>query len=313
MPVEEKVEGEAADKKSPAGAADQAKSEPTKSPATSQETDKADETVDNGEEDLQDDDGGADDDDEVFTVTAEDLTAIKADPRLKRVYKNLSRAATKKFQAIARDSEVLEQIRANPLEAAKAIAAHVGLRVVEDQKPEKETKAVEDAITAKIAKLYGEEYAADVRSVIEEVSRSVVASAVAPLQARAEELTRNVLDSSSESEIQAFKASMKGAVTPEVEKRMTELTYEIAAGERSTPQAYLKRLYQIASSELGGKKATAQVADRIKKAAEEQEPSRAASESKVAADRAEQLKGLSFDEMLEKAFEMASTEHRGTA
>ena len=260
--------------------------------------------------DAGDNEGGADDDTDtdaddegVLSLTPQELSEIKSNSSLRKLYKSLHKAATDKFEAIAQDRAIIQSIREDPQLAARTLAKIAGLDISEPTKKAGPESEAADAITQGLADVIGPEAAQALRPVLDGLVNQQVQNALAPVNQKTESLRLHALAVRSDAEVEAFKSKHKGDFDAAIEKKMVELTRLLPAGENVEPSQYLELIYQLATSGKTKSEAVKAVTARMTKAAETAEPTTGpgAKAVKPALD----LRGKTLDEAMDLAVSFA--------
>jgi hypothetical protein len=214
--------------------------------------------------------------DEDLNLSAEEMAAVAADPKLSKIYKSMQRGLTAKTTSIAEErrklaarQSILDQIEADPEQAAVALAKAAGLEVV--RKNEAAQTAVDDA-SAKMAELFGPEAAGVLKPVFEQLVKGVLEQEVAPYKEATEQLQNTAFDQAMGAAVEQFKSSLNEELDPQTEQEMVALMAQIKPGKDVTPVQYLKFLHTNVTAGKVRAKATQEAADRIRKVASAQEP-----------------------------------------
>ena len=258
----------------------------------------------NAADDGADDDTDTDADDEgVLSLTPQELSEIKSNSSLRKLYKSLHKAATDKFEAIAQDRAIIQSIREDPQLAARTLAKIAGLDISEPTKKAGPESEAADAITQGLADVIGPEAAQALRPVLDGLVNQQVQNALAPVNQKTESLRLHALAVRSDAEVEAFKSKHKGDFDAAIEKKMVELTRLLPAGENVEPSQYLELIYQLATSGKTKSEAVKAVTARMTKAAETAEPTTGpgAKAVKPALD----LRGKTLDEAMDLAVSFA--------
>src|SRR3990172_1569823 len=108
---------------------------------------------------------------EGFRLSADELEAIDADPKLKKAYKSMLRDYRKKTttvaeerRAIADKTRIVELMASDPDGAVRALASLRGLKLVEPEDKAAPTKSEVDAAFDQLTELVGSEGAKALRS-----------------------------------------------------------------------------------------------------------------------------------------------------
>jgi hypothetical protein len=244
-----------------------------------------------------------DDADDPLTLSKEHLTAIKANPALRAVYKEMTRGLNRKFQSISGDVQLIQAIKENPREAALMIAQAAGLKIAEEAPAVDVHKKEADAVLAELELAVGSDIARALKPALEKIADAIVAKQIAPVREIAERNQAQTLTARSNAEVETFKAKHKGEITPDIEKKMVALSHKIPAGNDTDPVEYMEILYTVVTGGKLKKESVAEVAKRMASNAEKEEPKGNVGSSRVKSDL--DLKGKNMSEAWDLAFERA--------
>lgn len=178
----------------------------------------------------------------------------------------------------------------------KAMAEQAGLLSVEGGTKE-EKKEAKKAIASIFKEHLGEKFgfmADEFGAAIEKVFEHYDSEQSAKFNKFEQDKVKNTLDAAVEKLYATHEDASK------YEDRIFELMDEISAGEKTTPEAYLKRLYQIAKSEATEKSTKFKIADKIKNNSEDA-TTRLSSSSSREEKTNSKPKMLDLDDALEAA------------
>ena len=273
----------------------------TETKAADVSTESVPDATGNAADDGADDDTDTDADDEgVLSLTPQELSELKSNSSLRKLYKSLHKAATDKFEAIAQDRAIIQSIREDPQLAARTLAKIAGLDISEPTKKAGPESEAADAITQGLADVIGPEAAQALRPVLDGLVNQQVQNALAPVNQKTESLRLHALAVRSDAEVEAFKSKHKGEFDSGIEKKMVELTKKLPAGSDIEPGEYLELIYNLATSGKTKSEAVKAVTQRMTKAAETQEPTTSGPGSKAVKPSLD-LRGLSLDEAMDRA------------
>lgn len=229
---------------------------------------------------------------EDFRVTAEELDIIDKDPQLKKVYRSMLRGFNKKMEetsGVRKEAEhaleLVEQIRANPREAAKVILASVK----EEALPEPEKAVVTETALTKVRETLkakvGEEAADVLAPVIFDVVGSLLGEEIAPIKQTLATQEKIAAAQTLRANISNFGAQViedGGEWDEDIEKEMSVLitSGEVAPGrdEKGNLKVdlprFLGRLYSIVQSDRQKKHTTSEKVLRLREAVTVAEPTR---------------------------------------
>ena len=225
---------------------------------------------------------------EEFRLSADELEAIDADPKLKKAYKSMLRDYRKKTttvaeerRAIADKTRIVELMASDPDGAVRALASLRGLKLVEPEDKAAPTKSEVDAAFDQLTELVGPEGAKALRPVFEATVNSaikrVVDEHVTPLEQRANAFAQSALAQSIESNLAKYRANVAesgGEWDEELELEMAGLIHKIQPTPDTEFDDYLDVLYQTATSRRTKANDTKERVARLKAAAATREPGR---------------------------------------
>jgi hypothetical protein len=217
-----------------------------------------------GDKSTADEAGGTDDDDnddEGLSLSAEDLAAIKADPRLKALYKNLHKGFTSKSQKLAAGDRLLRAFQSDPAGTVKALAGRAGVKLA-DEPPKADVRA---AIQTELTSAVGEDLAGQLLPVFEKIASKIAESQIAPLRAELDQqMARSVEEQSAlvqETFLQKYPDAKK------FEREMMEVAQTIRPVPGTNAVSYLETLYLLATRQKKSGGEAARAVDKMVKAA----------------------------------------------
>jgi hypothetical protein len=222
---------------------------------------------------------------EGFGLSPDEEAGIRANPALAKLRKSLLRSYTQNQQRHAEAVRLAEIIRSDPdafLQAASRMRGYdllkMGEKAAAAPAPEAAAEAAMVAAAEKLERVFGPEAGPIVRGVFEEMTRSMIGSAMAPIMTTLERQQGVQLASQMSAEEASFKARTQG-ITPEIEREMVALgqSGKVMPGPEMSPREYLDLLYEMVMARRSRTKASADLADRVKRAKEDAEPVRGVS------------------------------------
>lgn len=216
-------------------------------------------------------------------LTPEQIAEIKADPRLRALYKGLMSSYTPKMQALAEQQKLWDALN-NPdtkQRAVAALAASVGLEIKPTDAPQREqAAAVADNISDEWSKVVGPEAAQMLRPLIEKTALAAVQGTLEPMKQAADFVYRDAASRQSEAQVSQFRALAQKEgweLTPQIEAKMAQLgmQYRPAQPIQTVEQGveFMKNLYRMADDGQESR-IEKRILERMKKASEEAEPGR---------------------------------------
>lgn len=226
----------------------------------------------------------------IENATAEELEAIKADPRLSKIYKSMLRdykgkttsVADRQRELEAREAELREQeeetqqarelfdsIRDDPEKAIRDLAERRGMTVAAASKA---VAAVET--DQELIQLFGDDAAA-VQPVFNSVVDKRVREALKPVVGWIQQEAERQGKAQVRTDIEAFRTELKEAgedITPEIEAEMQELTKQIDPAPGLSHKDYIRLLYRAAAGAKSRQKVVKEVTDRQARALRERVP-----------------------------------------
>lgn len=218
---------------------------------------------------------------EFFNPTAEDLAAIEADPRLKKVYLSMRRGLTKKtteIAAIRKDyqqaHDVAEWIRSDPEAAIRSIAAATGVSIAQAK------EIAEEAVDSDpVAKLWNEGVGADaakiLRPIIEQTIDARIGPKVEPLERATQAATQAAMERGIAASLREFGAEVTSRGEEwddDLQRDMAKIANSMKPDEGTTFPDYLNALYDAATARRMRTKSARSNLDRLKRARTEAEP-----------------------------------------
>lgn len=243
------------------------------------------------------------DEDLELAVSREELEAIKKDPVLSKLYKNFQKGATQKFQQIASQKRILEEYSRDPEGFARRLAQHHGLNLAPPPPPTPAGEAV-DEVMEEMTGLFGAEAAKALKPMFEKLVGNVLQKEVAPIKEQQEQMRMLGAAKQAEAVTGTFRAKHQD-ITPEIEQKMVELGQRFQPAEDIDPGEYLDSLYLLATAGRVKAETSKEVVERMKKAAEVQEPRRSVPSSSVP-QTSKVKRGMSFDDAFDAAWDEAS-------
>lgn len=193
---------------------------------------------------------------EVELLSRDQIESLRRDPD--RLIKELNRAATKKFQTVAKERAELEpyvdfirSLDENPREAVAALAAQLGMRL-EGGTPEQRQDAVQelgDVITADVRQSLGPEYddlAERLAPAIRKVAERVAIETARPLVEEQNRLIRESAERESAAAISVFEKAHPDF--RKHEKAMVEMSQKLKPAQGMNEQDYLRALYTVVTA-----------------------------------------------------------------
>lgn len=248
-------------------------------------------------------------------LTAEEIAAIKADPKLKKVYAGLMKSYTPKMQQLAEQQKLWDALN-NPdtkRAAIESLARAVGLEIKPDDQPERDQAAqVADGLSAEWEQAIGPEAVKILRPLIEKTALAAVQGQIKPLQEVSDAMQMDARARQADAQVVQFRARAEKSgwtLSPEIEGRMAELGQQVLpAAPIDSVEAgvkHLERLYRLATAETMEADVEKRILERMKKAAQTAEPARGV----PSAGRKERSKAAGA-KSLEEAFDIATEETR---
>lgn len=232
--------------------------------------------------------------DEPFNLSAKDLEAINADPKLQAAYKSMQRGFTRKMQGLSEEAkglrtahETMEWVRANKREAIRVLAEQEGIKIpgitAEAVKEEKTAAEVADDIestlmeqwTAKVGKEAAELLVPLVMQTAKQISSKTVSTEIEPLRAEAERLASDSTRNSISAQVSRFGAFVQengGEWTDEVVQAMADKMQVVHPQDSADPQAFLREIYNSVMFERGQSSAKREQLKRLRQAKSSSEP-----------------------------------------
>lgn len=233
---------------------------------------------------------------EDFKVTAEELEVIDKDPNLKKVYRSMVRGFSKKMEEtsnLRKEAEkalqAVAEIRADPIAAARAIAASAGKKL--EELPTETAAAVAVAKTSldkardQLEARVGKDAADILAPVLYEVVQSLMGEELAPVKQTLADREQEAAEQVLKSNISAFGSSViedGGEWDEDIEKEMAALitSGEVAPGRGpdgktkvSLPK-FLDHLHNIVIRDRERKHVTSERVLRLREAVTVAEPTR---------------------------------------
>lgn len=255
-----------------------------------------------------------DDDGEILSVSAEDLAAIKSDPRLALLYKGMVRSYTQKTMSAAEERRLIDHLK-NPdtrIATIRAIAAAQGLQINDTPPPPPtpERKAV-DAVTERLSQVFDPAVVDILRPAFEELVRTTLEKEVAPLKATAQGLQMESQAQKAEAEVVSFRSRHGNEVTPEIEKKMFELAQELPPGQGVSPGKYMDHLFTIVKAQEQKTKVVKELTTRMTNAKADAEPRGTVQAARISPiGGGEDRRRMSIDDAFNAAWEAAQNETR---
>lgn len=245
--------------------------------------------VDNSAGDSTDDDGESQEEGQIDLIGQERFDALKNDPAALR--KELNRAATKKFQQLAKSQEVLrpyvnliKALDEDPRAAITTMAKQFGIELKEAAKTEEAAQSLDARITESVRAALGEEYgdlADRLGPAIQQVAQMVAEQQGATTRKQLEA----VISDSALREANAAIATFE-KTHPDYKKHedaMTELSKKLPPGEEMEEQEYLEILYTLVKRDGATGDGVKKVINKVAKSVENSEkPGSAVSDKHVA-------------------------------
>jgi hypothetical protein len=248
-------------------------------------------------------------------LTADEIAAIKADPKLRKVYSGLMKSYTPKMQQLAEQQKLWDALN-NPdtkRAAIESLARAVGLEIKPDDQPERDQAAqVADGLSAEWEQAIGPEAVKILRPLIEKTALAAVQGQIKPLQEVSDAMQMDARARQADAQVVQFRARAEKngwTLSPEIEGRMAELGQQVLpAAPIDSVEAgvkHLERLYRLATAETMEADVEKRILERMKKAAQTAEPARGV----PSAGRKERSKAAGA-KSLEEAFDIATEETR---
>lgn len=221
------------------------------------------------------DDAGVDDGDELAAAfTQDEIAAIKADPKLRKVYKSVTKAFTQKTQALSEQRRFYEYFEKNPAQALKWFAEHHGFGLVEPPRQE-------DVITQTLSQAVGPDQAKVLAPLMQDITKAIVAQEVEPIRRTQQQQMAESAYAQAESAMKAFEAEHPD--WKDLEDDMMAVAKKVVPSSQITETEWLGMLYNLASSKRDiSKQAKAAVSRMTKSAAAAAEATAPVSGSRVA-------------------------------
>lgn len=220
------------------------------------------------------------DDEEFLNPTAEELAAIEADPRLKKVYNSMRRGMSKKAQELAekrktmeQESQVVNWLKNDPENAIRAIAQAAGIPFGEAKKQAEER--VIDDLEAKWAKTVGAEPAKLLRPLFEETAKALLEQEIAPVKAQNAQLMQAATERGIAASVREFGAliSERGEEwDDEIQADMAKIADTVEPGEKTSLSEYIAHLYDTAIARRLRTKQAKSNLERLRRVRTEAEP-----------------------------------------
>lgn len=240
------------------------------------------------------------DDDLNFTVTKEELEAIKKDPVLSKLYKSMQRGATQKYQQIASQRRILDEYQRDPEGFTRRLAQYHGLQLATPPPPTPAGEAV-DEVMQEMEGLFGPEAARALKPVFEKLVGNVLQREITPIKEQQEVMRMVGAAKQAEALTGTFRAKHPD-VTPDIEAKMVELGQRFQPADSMDPVEYLESLYLLATAGKVKAETSKQVVERMRKAAESVEPRKSVPASSV--PQSTKVKpGMDFDDAFDAAWE----------
>lgn len=226
------------------------------------------------------------DEEEFFTPTAAELDIINKNPELQKVYRSMQRGLTKKSQGLAAEKKAqteklqfAEWFQKDPVSAAKAVAATVGLSVQETKQADTEKEIVDD-LTTKWTETVGKDAAALLRPLFEETAAALFEKVVAPYKQTTEGLARAASERGIAATVREFGAEMVQQDLEwddDIQSEMAKLSNRIEPatdedGNRVSMPEYLETLYDATMAKRNRVRTAKGNLERLKRIRNEAEP-----------------------------------------
>ena len=249
-------------------------------------------------------------------LTPDQIAEVKADPRLRALYKGLMNSYTPKMQELAEQRKLWEALNNDGTrkQAVEALARAVGLQIQPTDAPQREqAAAVADGISEEWSKVVGPEAATLLRPLIEKTALAAVQGTLAPVQQAADYVYQDARARQAEAQVTQFRslAKEKGwELNAETEAKMAQL------GQRMRPSKpietveegveYMQALYKAASGDDIEARVEKRILERMNKAAQSAEPARG-----VPSTGREKRSNITKEMSLEEALDMGFREETG--
>lgn len=260
------------------------------------ETAENEEVSKEDEEEEVEEDGSENDFDILDNITPEKLAAIKANPELNSLRKDLMKAYESKATELKQLVQLGEAWKQNPAQVVNALATSLGLTVTQAKAVAEQAGAAADAAKAATADpieaagkeleaLFGDKLGPRVRAVFDKWADARIGKTVGGEISTLKNALGQVVSANEQQHMMSEEATFKSKhkdLSTEVEKRIVELgnSGKYIPGKNQTPQEYLEALHDIATAQMAresSKKATGnaskQLARRIEKNLKDREPS----------------------------------------
>jgi hypothetical protein len=246
-------------------------------------------------------------------LTPDQINELKADPRLRAIYKGLMSSYTPKMQQFAEQARLWDAL-SNPQtqrQAVEALARSVGLPIQPTDQPQREQAAAAvDELSEEWSKIVGPEAAQLLRPIIEKTALAAVNRTIEPNQKATEYLMFEARSRQAEAQVSQFRsaAQEKGwELTPTVEAKMAELGQQILPARpiESVQDGvrHLERLYRLATADSLEAQTEKRILERMNKAAQSAEPARG-----VPSTGREKRTNITKDMSLSEALDVAMQE-----
>jgi len=223
----------------------------------------------------------------IENATAEELEAIKADPRLSKVHASMLRDYKAKTTEVATRAKALEEseatvaqerdmlknaralydgIRDNPKGVIKAIAERNGLTL-------KEAEAVVDDIDPELSEMFGDEAGAVkplFDKAVEKRAKAVVDAALGPVLKHINDRAVETMKQDIASDLKAFGSELKEQNLPinkDIEVGMVKFSKQLEQAEGVSTREYVRMLYTLATANKSKSEVTREVSERMARAA----------------------------------------------
>jgi hypothetical protein len=225
------------------------------------------------------------DEEEFFSPTAEELAAIEADPRLKKVYLSMRRGFTKKTTEIAaerkrlaQEHDVAEWIRNDPEAAIRSIATATGVSL--GQAREIAAEAVEaDPVSKLWIDGVGTDAASILRPIIEQTIDARIGPKVRPLEEATQAANQAAMERGIAASIREFGASVteRGEEwDDDLQQDMAQIANSVNPGPQTTFPEFISAVYDAAVARRMRTKSARSNLERLRRARTEAEPTNVA-------------------------------------
>lgn len=229
-----------------------------------------------------------DEDEEDLRLSAEELEIIDKNPELKKVYRGMVRANSRKGEVLANKRkeadnalQLMSAFRDKPAETLRAMAAALNIKLVEEAPPaappaeKTNLEKIRASLEAKVGKEAAEILAP---SILEAVS-SVIGEEMAPVKQTLQDQVETANRHSLRSAVSAFASETVeggGEWNADIEKEMAQMLADgkVLPGKGATLPEFLGILYNQIQTKRGQTKVVTEKITRLKKAAEVSEPVR---------------------------------------